>query len=88
MERLIIHWRDAEPTPGQIVAWRQFWARLLRRVDEALEIQQPQDRLSPEAVQVDEPDVTNQAAATASIPAPEEEEIRANSTYSRRRKSR
>ena len=32
--------RDTEPSPAELAAWREFWARLLTRVEQAMAAQQ------------------------------------------------
>jgi hypothetical protein len=44
-----ITWRQAPPTPAQLAAWRQLWARLLGPVERDPETPQPQE-LNPGAV--------------------------------------
>jgi hypothetical protein len=44
-----IVWRTTPPTPAQLAAWRQLWARLLGPVERDPETPQPQE-LNPGAV--------------------------------------
>lgn len=59
-------WHTPPPTPAQLAAWRQLWARLLGTP--GLETRQPQDLPSPRATQHDGSDGTDQAVGTASTP--------------------
>jgi hypothetical protein len=44
-----ITWHTTPPSPAQLTAWRQLWARLLGPADRGPETPQPQDLLHPGA---------------------------------------
>jgi hypothetical protein len=48
-QQVHITWHTAPPSPAQLVAWRQLWARLLGHVDLRPETPQPQDPVGPRA---------------------------------------
>jgi hypothetical protein len=56
-------WHNTPPSPAQLAAWRQLWARLLGHVGSSPETRQPQDG-DPGATVNDRPDAVDVAATT------------------------
>ena len=54
-------WRVTPPTPAQLAAWRQLWARLLGPVDHPPEMSEAPGATTPEASKNCEPDFVDQA---------------------------
>jgi hypothetical protein len=54
-----VTWHTTPPTPAQLAAWRQLWARLLGHVEPAPETRQPQE---------DTPGASNDTAVISGSP--------------------